>query len=56
MPLTGRSRVGENRCHTGYTGHFSLIGTYLRLRHVLGSSERVRALRRQARVQRALGR
>jgi hypothetical protein len=22
---------GESRCHTGYTGHFSLIGTYSRL-------------------------
>jgi hypothetical protein len=32
MPLAGRSRVGESRCLTGYTGHFSLIGTYLRLR------------------------
>jgi hypothetical protein len=28
MPLAGRSRAGESRCHTGYTGHFSLIGTY----------------------------
>jgi hypothetical protein len=32
MPLAGRSRVDESRCHTGYTGHFSLIGTYFRLR------------------------
>jgi hypothetical protein len=29
----GRSRVGETRCHIGYTGHFSLSGTYSRLRH-----------------------
>jgi hypothetical protein len=28
MPLARRSRVGESKCHTG---HFSLIGTYLRL-------------------------
>jgi hypothetical protein len=35
MPLAGRSRVGESRCHIGYIGHFSLIGTYLRLRAVL---------------------
>jgi hypothetical protein len=27
MPLAGRSRGGESRCHPGYTGHFSLIGT-----------------------------
>jgi transposase len=27
MPLAGRSRVDESRCHTGYTGHFSLIDT-----------------------------
>jgi hypothetical protein len=32
MPLAGRSRVDESRCHTGYTGHFSLVGTYSRLR------------------------
>jgi hypothetical protein len=31
MPLAGRSRGSESRCHTGYTGHFSLIGTYFRL-------------------------
>jgi hypothetical protein len=31
MPLAGRSRVGESRCHIGYMGHFSLIGTYFRL-------------------------
>jgi len=31
MPLAGRSRVGESRCHIGYTGHFSLTGTYSRL-------------------------
>jgi hypothetical protein len=33
MPLAGRSRVDESRCHTGYTGHFSLVGTYSRLRN-----------------------
>jgi DNA replication protein DnaC len=26
---------GESRCHTGYTSHFSLIGTYFRLRRQL---------------------
>jgi hypothetical protein len=31
MPLAGRSRVDESKCHTGYTGHFSLVGTYSRL-------------------------
>jgi hypothetical protein len=31
MPRAGRSRGDESRCHTGYTGHFSLIGIYLRL-------------------------
>jgi hypothetical protein len=31
MPLAGRSRVDESRCHTGYTGHYSLVGTYSRL-------------------------
>jgi hypothetical protein len=38
MLLAGRSRVGESRCHIGYIGHFSLIGTYLRLRPT-GSAE-----------------
>jgi hypothetical protein len=32
MPLPRHSQVGVNRYHTGYTGHFSLIGTYSRLR------------------------
>jgi hypothetical protein len=31
VPLAGRSRVDESRCHTGYTSHFSLISTYSRL-------------------------
>jgi hypothetical protein len=32
MPLAGRSRVDESRCHSSYSGHFSLVGTYSRLR------------------------
>jgi hypothetical protein len=35
MPLAGRSRVDESRCHTGYTGHYSLVGTYSRLRSIM---------------------
>jgi flavin-binding protein dodecin len=34
MPLAGRSRVDESRCHTSHSGHFSLVGTYSRLRLV----------------------
>jgi hypothetical protein len=39
MPLAGRSRVDESRCHTGYTSHFSLISTYSRLRLLEGRGE-----------------
>jgi hypothetical protein len=35
MPLAGRSRVDESRRHIGYTGHFSLVDTYSRLRMIL---------------------
>jgi hypothetical protein len=32
MPLAGRSWLDESGCHAGYTGHFSRVGTYSRLR------------------------
>jgi hypothetical protein len=44
MPLAGRSRVGESRCHIGYMGHFSLIGTYFRLRTPLRTRPTIPAL------------
>jgi hypothetical protein len=44
MPLAGRSRVDESRCHTGYTGHYSLVGTYSRLRHPDRLPEKMRSV------------